>query len=186
MAEAPTAVKLLTIEDLRQLSEDEHPGELVKGEWVEVSRPTWKHGELMAHIAALLWLYLRENPIGRVVCGDPGTILERRPDTLRGPDIAFLRKERIPPEGIPDDWWEGAPDFAIEIVSRSQSAHDLARKALEYLRAGTSLVWVVDPQTRTVAVYTPPDHIRILSEDETLDASDVLPGFQCKVKELLV
>lgn len=61
MAEAPTAVKLLTIEDVRQISEDEHPGELVKGEWVEVSRPMPKHGEIMAHIAALIWLYLRES-----------------------------------------------------------------------------------------------------------------------------
>lgn len=183
MAEAK-AKELMTVEDLRQISEDEKPGELVRGEWVEVSRPTLRHGDLMAQIVFLLRLYLQRNPIGRVVCGDPGFILERHPDTLRGPDVAFVSKERIPPEGIPDDWFEGAPDLAVEIVSKSQTAHEAGLKALDYLRAGTKMVWVVDPQSRTVAVYTPPNKIQILRESETIDGGDVLPNFQCKVSEL--
>lgn len=110
--------------------------------------------------------------------------MERRPDTLRGPDIAFVRKERIPPECVPDDWFEGTPDLAIEIVSKSQAGHEAGLKALDYLRAGTPMVWVVEPQTKTVAVYTPPDHIRILRENETLDGGELLKGFQCEVGEL--
>ncbi len=183
MAEAKTK-ELMTIEDLRQISEEEQPGELVRGEWIEVSRPTLRHGDLMVQIVFLLRLYLQRNPIVRVVCGDTDFILERHPDTLRGPDVAFVNKERIPPEGVPDDWFEGAPDLTVEMVSKSQTAHEAGLKALDYLRAGTKMVWVVDPQSRTVAVYTPPNKIQILRESETLDGGDVLHGFQCKVSEL--
>lgn len=178
MAQA-VETKPMTLEDVRQINPEEQPGELVKGVWIPISRPTIKHGEVMSNIDFALRLYLQQNPIGKVVVGDAGFVLEQ--DILRGPDVGFIRKERIPHEGLPDDWWEGAPDLAVEIVSRWRTAHDLASKALDYLKAGTKMVWVIDPQSRTVAVYTPPDHIRILRENENLDEGDVLPGFQLPV-----
>ncbi|MCS7191923.1 MAG: Uma2 family endonuclease [Armatimonadetes bacterium] len=183
MAEAKTK-ELMTIEDLRQISEDEHPGELVRGEWVEVSRPTFQHGRLTNRIGRILGNFVEEHGLGEVVSGDPGFVLERRPDTLRSPDVAFVSKERIPSESTIDDWFEGAPDLAVEIVSKSQTAHDAGLKALDYLKAGTKMVWVIDPQSRTVAVYTPPNKIQILRENETLEGGEVLPGFQCKVSNL--
>lgn len=184
MAQVKVETKKMTLEEVRQLNPDEQPGELVRGVFVPMSRPTIRHGFVTAKVVFILMRYLEQNPIGQVVCNDAGFVLEQQPDTLRGPDVGVILKERIPPEGLPDDWWEGAPDLAVEIVSRSQTAHDLAKKALEYLQAGTKMVWVIDPESRTVAVYTPPDHIRILGESETLDGGDVLPNFQIRVGEL--
>lgn len=184
MAQVKVETKRMTLDEVRQLNPDEQPGELVRGVFVPVSRPTVQHGRLMARIARLLGNFVETKGLGEVVVGDSGFVLSREEETLRGPDVAFIRKERIPPEGLPDDWWEGAPDLAVEIVSRSQTAHDLGRKALEYLQAGTKMVWVIDPESKTVAVYTPPDHIRILGENETLDGGDVLPNFQIRVAEL--
>ena len=138
----------------------------------------------MARIARILGNFVEAQGLGEIVVGDSGFVLDREEQTLRGPDVAFISRERIPAEGLPDDWWEGAPDLAVEIVSRTQTAHDLARKALEYLQAGTKMVWVVDPESKTVAVYTPPNHIRVLREDETLDGGEVLPNFQIRVGDL--
>ncbi|MCS7186370.1 MAG: Uma2 family endonuclease [Armatimonadetes bacterium] len=176
--------KKMTLDEVKQLNPDEQPGELVRGVFLPMSRPTIQHGRLMARIARLIGNFVETKMLGEVIVGDSGFVLDKEEQTLRGPDVAFISKERIPSEGLPDDWWEGAPDLAVEIVSRSQTAHELARKALDYLQAGTKIVWVVDPESKTVAVYTPPNHIRILREDETLDGGDVLPEFKVQVKEL--
>jgi len=184
MAQVQVEAKRMTLEEAKQINPDEQPGELVRGVFVPMSRPTVRHGFVTAKVVFVLMRYLEQNPIGQVVCNDAGFVLEQQPDTLRGPDVGVILKERIPAEGLPDDWWEGAPDLAVEIVSRTQTAHDLARKALEYLQAGTKMVWVVDPESKTVAVYTPPNHIRVLREDETLDGGEVLPNFQIRVGDL--
>jgi len=184
MAQTQVETKRMTLEEVKQLSPDEQPGELVRGVFVPMSKPTVRRGSLVAHIARLLDAFAGGKGLGEVVAGDSGFVLSREEELLRGPDVAFISKERIPPEGLPDDWWEGAPDLAVEIVSRTQNAHELARKALDYLQAGTKMVWVVDPESRTVAVYTPPNQIRILCEGEDLDGGDVLPGFRIKVGDL--
>jgi Uma2 family endonuclease len=184
MAQVQIETKKMTLEEAKQLNPDEQPGELVQGVFVPMSRPTIQHGRLMARIARLLGNFVEAKGLGEVIVGDSGFVLDKEGQTLRGPDVAFISKEHIPPEGLPDEWWEGAPDLAVEIVSRSQTAHDLALKALEYLQAGTKMVWVVDPESKTVAVYTPPDHIRVLRENETLDGGEVLPNFQIRVGEL--
>jgi Uma2 family endonuclease len=184
MAQTQVETKRMTLEEVKQLNPDEQPGELVRGVFVPMSRPTIKHGFISAKVVFLLVRYLEQNPIGQVICNDAGFVLEQQLGTLRGPDVSVILNERIPPEGLPDDWWEGAPDLAVEIVSRTQNAHELARKALDYLQAGTKMVWVVDPESRTVAVYTPPNQIRILCENEDLDGGDVLPGFRIKVGDL--
>ena len=184
MAQTQVEVKRMTLEEVKQLNPDEQPGELVRGVFVPMSKPTVRRGSLVAHIARLLDTFAEGKSLGEVVIGNAGFVLSREEELLRGPDVAFISRERIPAEGLPDDWWEGAPDLAVEIVSRTQNAHELARKALDYLQAGTKMVWVVDPESKTVAVYTPPNQIRILCEDEVLDGGDVLPGFQIKVGDL--
>lgn len=106
------------------------------------------------------------------------------PPTVRGPDIAFLAKRRLPPEGVPVGFWPGAPDLAVEIVSPSNRAGEIQEKVLEYLAAGAHLVWVVDPSTQSVATYRSREKIRILTADNTLEGSDVLPGFRLSLSEL--
>jgi len=81
-------------------------------------------------------------------------------------------------------WLEGAPDVAVEILGDSQPATELMRKALEYLTAGAGMVWLLEAEPRRVMVLTPPDHVRILGSEATLDGGEVLPGFACRVEQL--
>jgi Uma2 family endonuclease len=174
----------MTFEDAARLDPDTDAGELDGGTWVPVTRSTWLHGKIVANITVLLGLYLRQQPGLSLSTGDPGTRLSRSPDVLRGPDIGVTRIEREPTGQGSDGWLEGSPELAVEVIGDSQSASELAHKALEYLRAGALIVWVVDPGPRRVIVYTPPNAVAVLGADDVLDGGTLMPGFACKVAEL--
>jgi Uma2 family endonuclease len=76
------------------------------------------------------------------------------------------------------------PDLAVEVVNEGNTAGEMARKRHEYFATGVQLVWLVDPRTRTVEVYTAPDQLTLLHEEQTLDGSTVLPGFTLSLREL--
>ncbi|WP_240807110.1 Uma2 family endonuclease [Polyangium spumosum] len=176
----------ITFEEAAQLDPDELAGEIVDGEWVPMTRGTWRHGEIVGSIYFLLKLYAREQPGWSVAVADPGVKLARNPDRLRGPDVAMVRTERVPTGKGVDGWLEGAPDLAVEVVGDSQSISEMTKKALEYLAGGSKMVWLVDPEPRRVVLFTPPNQVKILGPEDTLDGSDVLPGFSCKVADLFV
>ena len=178
MAETVIQTRHMTLEEAARLDPDRQPGELVDGEWIPVTRNTWRHGEIAGNAYALLRSYARSRKGWRVAVGDPGTKLKREPATLRGPDVAMVRENRKPTGRGVEGWLEGAPDVVVEV------AGELMRKALEYIEAGSQLVWLLDPEAERVIVVTPPDHYRVLTADETLDGGDVLPGFSCAVREL--
>ena len=174
----------MTFAEAARLDPDSEGGELDAGRWIPVTRNTWRHGQIVSKVNFLLFAYTQTHPGWSLSVGDPGTKLGKGPDRLRGPDLAMVRKEREPTGRGADGWLEGAPDVAVEVIGDSQSHADLAKKALEYLAAGSRLVWVMDCDARKVIVYTPPDRIRVVATDETLDGGDVLPGFVCTVAEL--
>jgi Uma2 family endonuclease len=181
---ANVAEKLLTFDDVARIDPDAQAGELVDGRWLAVTRNTWWHGELVGNVYSLLRTYARQHPGWSVAVGDPGTKLQRSPDTLRGPDVAIVRADRVPKGKGSAGWLEGAPDVAVEVMGDDQTPSQLAKKALEYLAAGAKQVWVVDGDAESVMVYTPPDHVRVLAKDESLDGNDALPGFASKVAAL--
>jgi Uma2 family endonuclease len=119
----------------------------------------------------------------RTLWVESGVITERGPDTVRGPDVAYLCRERIPPGGV-RVFLEGGADIIAAIVSPDDRASQLLEKVDEYLAAGTRLVWVVDPRPRTVTAYGAGGTVRRYAEGDTLDAADVLPGFATPVAEL--
>lgn len=172
-----------TFEEVARLDPDSQPGELDAGEWVPVTKNTWRHAQIAANVCAVLRDYARRNAGWSVAVGDPGTKLGRSPDILRGPDVAIVRRERVPMGKGADGWLEGAPDVAVEIVGDAQSVSDLAKKALEYLRAGAKAVWVLDPEPQRVLVFTQQNQIRVVERDATLGGEDALPGFTCTVSE---
>ncbi len=106
------------------------------------------------------------------------------PTQLRGPDVSYVRADRIPPGGVPDAFWPIPPDLAVEIVSPSETANEVREKVRDFLAADTPLVWVVYPRTKEVVVHTADDLARTYSEDDMIEYPDVLPGFSCKVAEL--
>lgn len=184
MGDAAARLEGMTFENAAQLDPDQTPGELDAGRWVPVTKSTWRHGEIAGNVYFFLRLYARKHAGWSVSVGDPGTKLGHAPDILRGPDVAIVRAGRRPQGRGAEGWLEGAPDVAVEVIGDSQSASELAAKALEYLTAGAKMVWVLDPEPQRVMVYTPPNQIRVLRRDDTLDGGDVLPGFSCKVAEL--
>ncbi len=175
---------MLTLEDAAAIDPDEYPGDVVDGVWVPVTKNTWRHGEVMVTVGALLKAYAKAHPGWAVAAGDPGAKLRETPALLRGPDVAILRAERAPRGRGVHGWIDGAPDVAVEIMGDDSTVAELARKALEYLAAGAKQVWVLDCDAESVLVYTPPDHVKVLGRDERLEGGEALPGFGCVVAEL--
>ena len=175
------ATRLLTAEEFFALSGSRHQ-ELVRGEVVEVTPPGGNHGRIALCVGKLLdhWA---EQGSGGVVGVASGFILARDPDTVRGPDVYYIRAERLPPESVPDGFWPLAPDLAVEVISPHDTAEAVQTKVREYLTAGTATVWVVYPRTREVLVHTPDGLARTYGPAMTL-TSPALPGFSCSVDEI--
>ncbi len=158
--------------------------ELVRGEVIEVSRPTRIHGRVCARTAFKLELYAEKRKRGYVVSNDSGVVLERDPDTVRGPDVAWY-EDVLDFEDLPTKWGDVPPRVAVEVLSPNDTAPYITVKINDYLDNGVEQVWIIDPDTRTITVYSKTE-IKRLSEKDTLTGGDVLPGFRCKVADLFV
>jgi Uma2 family endonuclease len=177
-----TAPQLLTAEDLWRMNLDERC-ELVNGRLITMALAGFEHGVVIAKIATLLANYVEQHKLGLVLSAETGFILRRKPDTVRGADIAFVSNARLP-NPIPKAYFPGAPDLAVEVISPDDRYKDVERKAKDYVDGGAQLVWVVDLRKRTVTVHRPNSKPLILSEGEELDGAQVVPGFRCAVAEI--
>ena len=173
----------LTAEDLYVLPGDARRYELVRGQLRVAEPPGLRHGVISALIAARLLAHVQPRRLGTVAV-ESGYVLQRGPDTVRGPDVTFLAAERQPPAERAHRFVEGAPDLAVEVVSPGDRPSEIAEKVDEYLASGTRLVWVIYPDTRRIAVHDGGRATRLLRVADTLDGGDVLPGFACPVAEL--
>jgi Uma2 family endonuclease len=179
---ATTATKLMTAEEFMDLPApaDGSKQELVRGEIVTMPPTKQPHGFAQIRIGWLLMNVVEPNRLGWVG-SESGTITERDPDTVRGPDVYFFSIERMPER--PTGYADIAPDLVVEIRSPSDRSATIREKVREYLAAGTRLVWVVDPETRTVMVYAGNMRGLELDESETITGGEVLPTFTCKVAD---
>ena len=181
-----TATTLMTAAELLTMPDDGlHHYELVKGDLITIPPAGGEHGAIGINAATFINVFVRQNDLGIVFNSDTGFIVETDPDTVRAPDVSFLRKENIPPDGIPKGFIPGAPDLAVEVISPSDSYTEVAEKVAQLLEAGTQLVVLIDPRTRTITLHYDGE-IERLTEADTLTFGDVLPGFQCAVGELFV
>jgi Uma2 family endonuclease len=130
--------------------------------------------------------FVKTHGLGVVFGAETGFKLTSDPDTVRAPDLAFVRRERIPPEGMPQGFWPGAPDLAVEVVSPSDTYTAVEEQVREWLDAGTRLVLVVNPRTRTVTVHASQTQVTRLTESDLLTGGEVLPGLSCRVAELFL
>jgi Uma2 family endonuclease len=142
-----------------------------------------EHGDVALNVGFLLKGYIKAHDLGIVCAAETGFILKRNPDIVRAPDASFVAKERIPAEGIPRGYWPFAPDLAVEVVSPHDRFEEVQEKVAQYLAAGTRLVWVVLPKTRTVLVSRSLREVRSLGLGDELNGEDVIPGFTCQVAE---
>jgi Uma2 family endonuclease len=109
--------------------------------------------------------------------------LARNPDTVRAPDLAFLKQERIRTTD-PHGFWTGAPDLAVEVLSPDDRPSKIRPKVDEYFAKGVPAVLVIDPDARSVEIHRPSTAPIRLAETDTLDLGDALPGFRCGVAEI--
>lgn len=139
--------------------------------------PKRKHGFLCFVLGKLLDRYAESRGLGRVFVGDAGVLVERDPDTVRGPDVGFVRTEHLPPQGEEDGYFETPPDLCVEIVSPTDRWSEITEKVDMFLAAGVTLVWVVDPQAHKAHVFRKGREVRVVGRNDSLDGEDVLPGF---------
>lgn len=158
--------------------------ELVRGEVVELSPVNEAHGMASIRIGAHFFNFLSLNPIGEVFA-DTGYRLEQDPDTVRGPDIAFLTRERLAGRSINAPGFRpGPPDLAIEVISPSNRPGEMRRKLREYFESGARRVWYVYPVNRSVSAHFPDGSVRHYTEDDTLEDPELLPGFSLPVRAI--
>jgi Uma2 family endonuclease len=175
---------LLTADDLLSMGGDDRY-ELVDGVLAPMSPPPgFRHGEIVLRITVPASTFIWTNGLGRTTGAETGFRLRRDPDTVRAPDFAFVARGRITPEMDQSRYLDLAPDLVVEVMSPSDSDRALAAKVRDYLDAGVRLAWVVNPQTRTLAVHRPGRGHLLLRESDELSGEDVLPGFTCAVGDL--
>lgn len=177
--------KLLTAEEFfeRYGGKDSPSYELVKGKLVEMTPPSGVHGETAIAIGSALYDFVRRSNLGRVMV-ETGYTLGREPDTVRGPDVSFVRAERVPQGGWARGYVEGPPDLAVEVVSPSDTAYQLQAKVDDYLGNGAQRVWVVYPASKMVIVYSPDGSGRRYNIGDILEDEELLPGFSLPVADL--
>lgn len=174
---------LVTADELFCMPEDGGRYELRAGELIRMSPPGARHGQYQVGLVLALGAHVRSRRLG-LVQTEVGFKLFRDPDTVRAPDIAFVRRDRIPPDGPPIAYWDLAPDLAVEVISPSESAEDVREQIHEYLTAGTSLIWIVYPRRRSVEVWRADGSRLDLPASGTLSGEDVVAGFELPVVEI--
>ncbi len=179
------AEALMTADEFLALPDDDELHELIEGRLETMSLPGWEHGEIAFEFGRLIGNFVKEHKLGKVFAAETGFLIQQNPDTVRGADVAFVSKDRIPAEGVDRrKHFPGAPDLAVEVISPNDVYTKVRKKIALYLSAGTRLVWIVDPSAREVEVWRVNGSRSLLNETEALDGEDVLPGFQCAVREL--
>ena len=184
MATTLTKTKLLTADDLLRLDSEGVRGELIRGVLYETMPAGMEHGEIVMKLGFMLNAFIIPRELGRLTGSDAGIWLERDPDTVREPDIAYISAGRLPPGVRVRGYAEVVPDLVVEIVSHSDGQREVGDEARMWLRYGVRLVWVVQPDTYTVDVYRPDRAVVALDEHNALDGLDVLPGFTCAVRDI--
>jgi Uma2 family endonuclease len=159
--------------------------ELVRGEINMMSPAGAKHGLIIVNLSSLLDGFAKSHKLGRIMGAETGFIVRRNPDSVRAPDVAFIRADRLP-ANLPQGYFDGPPDLAVEVLSPNDRASEVQVKIRDWLDAGCRAVWIVDPETKSVTIYKSTHDIVVLNFAETLTDAQVLPGFSVVVSEIFV
>jgi len=154
--------------------------ELICGEVIALTPAGWEHGEIANEIAYHLNVHVRSHQLGRVGAAETGFILTRNPDTVRAPDVAFVRQERwVHTSGF----FPGAPDLAVEVISPHDRFSEVNQKVRDWLLHGAQEVWAVDPNRRVIQVFRRDGTMLELSGTDVIEGGELLPGFRLAVRD---
>jgi Uma2 family endonuclease len=172
----------MTAEDYMALPDSfDGPTELVKGVLVAMPPARPRHGQLCARIVYLLQRYLESHDVGHVVSNDSGTVTQRDPDTVRGPDVSYYSYKQVPKGPLPDGLLAVSPELVFEVRSPSDRWSEIHVKVGEYLRVNVRAVCVLDDDTKCIHTYFAEREPQILSEDDELTLPDILDDFRVKI-----
>lgn len=177
MATTRLWTRLWTIEDVASLPDDAFRYVLIRGVLYRMPPPKARHGRIST-ITQHVGNFVDERHLG-VIYDQSGFIFALDPDTLLGPDLSFVRQDRVPDDE--DAYPILVPDLGVEVVLPSQSGLSIAEKTASYLEASVRLVWIVEPDRRVVLVHRADGTRSVLTARDEIDGEDVLPGFRMRV-----
>ena len=175
---------LMTAEELLHAHLPNKRTELVRGVLVVREPAGGRHGGVTMNLAIQLGIHVQRAAAGQVFAAETGFTLFREPDTVRAPDVAFVRRERLP-DPIPTGFPELAPDLVVEVLSPGDRPGETLAKVGDWLEAGAALIWVIDPERRLARIYRADGTESLLGGDDALHGEDVLPGFTCQLAAIL-
>jgi Uma2 family endonuclease len=175
---------LMTAEELLHTSIPNKRAELVRGRLLVHEPAGYRHGAVAMNLAIRLGQHVELTGAGQLLAAETGFTLFRDPDTVRAPDIAFLRRERIPADRAA--FPEIAPDLVVEVLSPPDRPGETLAKIGDWLEAGVPIVWVIDPERRLARIYRAGGTESVLGDTDELTGEDVLPGFRCMLGSILL
>jgi Uma2 family endonuclease len=178
-----TLPKSVTAEELLTMPDNGMRRELLWGMLKEMTPAGYRHGQVTGNLVHYLDNHCRKMRLGVVLAAETGFVLARNPDLVRAPDVAFIRKEKLP---IPDQvkYAEGAPSLAVEVLSPRDAFSEVEEKVRCWLDHGSEEVWVVDPVNERILIYRPEGDVRDLPPTATLASESLLPGFRLTVRDV--
>lgn len=157
--------------------------ELVRGELVMMTPAGFEHGCIAADLCTRLCMFVRQKKLGHVTGAETGFQIAHDPDTVRAPDVGFVRAERVPATRM-RGFFQGPPDLAVEVLSPDDRASQVLAKVNDWLGAGCLAVWGVDPAKQTVSGYHQEGQTVTWGTSDELSGGDLLPGFRLPVAEI--
>ena len=179
-----TSTALMTAEELMELPRGYYRAELINGELKTMPLPKLPHGRVATHLGVSLAQFVVKNELGEVYIGDVGFQLTWNPDTVVGPDISFVSKERLGRAGDVKGYWQGPPDLAVEVFSPGYRPGKVSKRISRLFSFGTKQVWIVDLKHSTVVVYRSESDITTFSGSDYLEAQDLFPGFRISLDKI--
>lgn len=178
---APPEIKLIIGEELLAMG-DIGPCELIDGRIVPMTPTGGEHGIVEFELGRHLGNFAADRGLGWVMGGEVGIYTRRNPDRVRGADVVFISKERLPESTR--GFLQVAPELIVEIMSPEDRWQDIRQKLDEYFSIGVERVWIVEPGNRTVLVYRSTSKVQEFREEDTLRGEGVLEGFTLPVASL--
>lgn len=177
------ASDLMTAEELLVYPSHGQRTELVAGRLIVREPAGYLHGRIASRVHVRIAAFLQADqlargvphPLGEVLAAETGFTLQRTPDTVRAPDVAFVAWDRRP--SATRGFAELAPDVAVEVLSPGDRAGEVLAKVADWLLAGSALVWVIDPERRTARIYRADGSESMLDAHDAIDGEATLPGF---------
>ncbi len=156
--------------------------ELEQGEVVEMPRPGERHGYVCSNVVRILGNVTFQRRKGYVLSNDTGVILDRDPDTVRGPDVVLYDQTRRYDE-LNAGYCEHPPTLAVEVLSPTDRWGKVMKRIAQFLRQGITVVWIVDPEGRSVSIHRSNQFPVLLDGVDELTGDPELPGFRCSVAD---